>query len=161
MPIFFLIFVLIPVLEISVFILVGNQIGLLATVAIILTTALIGATMLRHQGLSVLRRAQKTLDEGGIPVESVIDGIGLLLAGAFLITPGLITDVAGFTLLVAPLRRKIAHYIIKYAMKKGALKMSTYQNTTNHGSQNSGQTKQSKNIIDAEYENVDPHDPQK
>ena len=101
--ILFLIFVVIPLAEIAVFIVIGGIIGIPATIALVIITALIGTVLLRMQGLSVLQRAQTAVQEGRIPVDSVIDGVCLLIAGAFLLTPGIITDTIGFLLFIPQL----------------------------------------------------------
>jgi UPF0716 protein FxsA len=99
-----LVFIVVPILEIVVFIRAGEWIGLWPTVAGVVLTAVIGAAIVRHQGLSTLARAQRSLGAGRFPVTEVFDGLCLVIAGAFLITPGFLTDSAGFVLLVPPVR---------------------------------------------------------
>ncbi len=101
----FAIFLGIPLVEIALFILIGGQIGVLATIAAVLTTAVAGALLVRHQGLSTLQKAQRELDNERIPAGALAEGLAILLAGALLLTPGFFTDAIGFTLLVPPLRR--------------------------------------------------------
>ena len=116
MPILLLIFIIVPLAEIAVFIKVGEAIGLGPTIAIVIITAIVGTALLRSQGFAALARAQNTLAEGRIPVNSVIDAVSLLTAGAFLLTPGMITDTLGF-LLFSPAFR---HGLTKLIMKKMA-----------------------------------------
>ena len=99
-----LVFIVVPILEIMVFIRAGDWIGLWPTLAGVVLTAVIGAAIVRHQGLSTLARAQRSVGEGRFPVSEVFDGLCLIMAGAFLITPGFLTDSAGFLLLVPPVR---------------------------------------------------------
>lgn len=113
---FFIIFVLIPLLEISVFILVSDKIGLGTSLLLALITAIAGGALVRHQGLQTLRMAQKSLDKGEIPSQEIFDGLCLVAAGATLITPGFITDAIGFALLIPAVRKilmdKIASKIV-------------------------------------------------
>jgi len=102
----FLIFAIVPVIEIALFIYVGSYIGILNTIAIILLTATAGAYLVRSEGLGVLYRIQKDLGEGIFPGEELINGALILLAGALLLTPGFFTDVLGF-LMVFPSTREI------------------------------------------------------
>jgi UPF0716 protein FxsA len=97
----------VPLLEIALFIKVGGWIGLGPTLALIVLTAVIGAWMLRQQGLSVLQRAQRQLADGGLPVAEVFEGLCLVIAGALLLTPGFFTDAIGALLLVPGVRRTL------------------------------------------------------
>jgi UPF0716 protein FxsA len=107
-PILALLFLLVPLIEIYVLIQVGGVIGALWTVILVVVTALLGAGLLRYQGLTTLARVRNRLDVGELPAEELIEGIFLLVAGALLLTPGFVTDAAGFSLLVPALRRWLA-----------------------------------------------------
>ena len=98
-------FIGVPLIEIALFIKVGGFIGLWPTIAIVIATAMAGTALIRHQGLSTLRRAQQEMDANRLPVRELFDGVCLLFAGALLLTPGFMTDTIGFLLLVPPLRR--------------------------------------------------------
>jgi UPF0716 protein FxsA len=98
----------VPLLEIALFIKVGGWIGLWPTLALIVLTAVVGAWMLRQQGLSVLMRAQRQLSEGTLPVAAVFEGLCLVVAGALLLTPGFFTDAIGALLLV-PIFRQVLY----------------------------------------------------
>jgi UPF0716 protein FxsA len=100
----FLILLLVPIIEIALFIEVGGLIGTWPTVGIVLLTAVIGATMLRRQGLAVLRSVHGRLAAGENPGRLLADGAMILLAGALLLTPGFFTDAVGLALLVPPVR---------------------------------------------------------
>lgn len=100
-------FIGVPLLEIALFIKVGGWIGLAPTLALIVLTAIIGALMLRQQGISVLMRAQRQLAEGSLPVAEVFEGLCLVIAGALLLTPGFFTDAVGALLLVPGVRRAL------------------------------------------------------
>ena len=108
---FLLIFILVPIIEIAAFIKIGDIIGLWPTLGCIILTAVVGTLLLRQQGLSVLQQAQGSLQDNQVPVDSVIHGGFLLVAGALLLTPGFFTDAVGFTLLIPPARKAIALFI--------------------------------------------------
>ena len=103
----FLLFALIPLAEIYVIIEVGSRIGALATLALILLTAAIGASLVRAQGIATYQAVQGALQRGELPATEMIEGLCLLVAGALLLTPGFLTDTAGFLLLTPPLRRRL------------------------------------------------------
>ncbi|MEJ6812183.1 MAG: FxsA family protein [Oceanospirillaceae bacterium] len=96
----FALFIAIPILEMVVLIQVGQQIGALWTIVLVLLTAFIGINLLRYQGLSTLSRATWRMQSGQIPAQEMLEGILLAVGGALLLTPGFVTDTIGFLLLV-------------------------------------------------------------
>lgn len=104
---FFIIFVIIPIAEISVFMAVGEHIGLGTTLLLALLTAILGGALVRHQGMQTIRDIQKSVEQGGMPLGELFDGACLIAAGATLITPGFVTDTIGFLLLFPPVRAAI------------------------------------------------------
>lgn len=116
MPILFLIFILIPIIEITLFIKLGGYLGLLPTIGLVFLTAIVGVTLLRWQGMATLLRAKSRMAEGKMPAQEMAEGILLAIAGAFLLTPGFFTDAIGFVLLFPPVRRMV------YAYFKGRMK---------------------------------------
>ncbi len=103
-PVFTLIFLIVPIVEVYLLIQVGQVIGALWTVFLVVLTAVIGIRLLRIQGLSTLMRAQQKMQAGQAPASEMLEGVGLVLAGAFLLTPGFFTDAVGFLLLFPPSR---------------------------------------------------------
>ena len=95
---------IIPILEIVVFILVGRQIGVLWTLGCILLTAVIGSALLRIQGFSILSRIRSETEQGRLPGRELGDGAMILVAGILLLTPGFVTDAIGFALFVPAFR---------------------------------------------------------
>ncbi len=95
-----LLFTVIPLIELYLLIQVGRYLGSFQTIMIVLITGIIGGLLARSQGLSVQRQIRVDLQNGIIPTDSIIDGCFLLIAGALLITPGMITDIFGFVLMV-------------------------------------------------------------
>jgi UPF0716 protein FxsA len=94
----------IPILEIGVFIIVGGQIGVINTLLAIVLTAFIGTILLRQQGFALLAKAQGQMDQGKLPGKELAHGVMLLAAGLLLLTPGFVTDTIGFLLLVPAVR---------------------------------------------------------
>lgn len=117
----FLLFSIIPVVELALLIKVGTIIGTLNTIALVAGTALLGSYLVRMEGLGVITRFQQNMMEGVFPAEEILDGAMLLVAGALLVTPGILTDVVGF-LLVFPLSREWIKKVLRVYIKK---RMST------------------------------------
>ena len=100
---------IVPILEIGVFIILGGQIGVINTLLGIVLTAVIGTVLLRRQGFALIGQAQKQMDQGNIPGKELAHGVMLLAAGLLLLTPGFVTDTFGFLLLVPTIRDGIFH----------------------------------------------------
>ena len=109
----FLLFLLIPLVEIYFLIQVGSVVGAIPTVALVVFTALLGAMLLRFQGLATLQRTRSTLSQGQVPAMEMFEGVLLLFSGALLLTPGFVTDAIGFLFLIPPLRKIVIHWFLK------------------------------------------------
>lgn len=107
-----LLFTVVPLIELALLIQIGRVIGLAATIAIVLLTGIVGATLARWQGLATLRRVQTEMAEGRVPTDALVDGLLILVAGAVLFTPGLITDTIGFLLLIPPTRAAVRRALV-------------------------------------------------
>jgi UPF0716 protein FxsA len=103
-PILVVVFILVPLAELAVLIAVGEWIGLVPTLLLLLTVSVLGAWLAKREGLVAWRRLQQALADGRMPTVEVADGAMILLAGALLLTPGFLTDVAGILLLLPPTR---------------------------------------------------------
>lgn len=101
----FVLFLLVPLVEIYLLIQVGGVIGALPTVFLVVFTAVLGALLLRHQGLYTYARVQQALARGELPTVAMLEGVILLICGALLLTPGFFTDTLGFLGLIPPLRQ--------------------------------------------------------
>jgi UPF0716 protein FxsA len=160
---FLLIFIVVPIIEIVLLIQVGQMIGWLATILIVILTAFIGTSLLRYQGFGVMARASETLSAGKMPMEPVIEGMCLLVAGAFLLTPGLLTDTVGFLLLVPVLRIGLAKWILQRILASGAINVSVFRSSTDDGgysesySDFSSRPQGQDGVIDGEFERIDEH----
>ena len=140
--IIFIFFLTIPFLEIYFLLKIGSLIGVFPTVLMVVFTAVLGAWLLRRQGLSTLQRFQNSLAQGQIPAMEMIEGAILLVGGALLLTPGFFTDALGFACLVPVTRHKIASLIIeKHLIQAGA---SFRQKTERNGK-----------VIEGEYKKED------
>ncbi len=112
-----LLFTIIPLLELTLLIEIGQRIGVLNTVAIVLLTGVAGAALARSQGFGIFNRIQMELSRGQVPGDSLIDGAMILAGALLLLTPGLITDAFGFLLLLPPTRQVLRTYL-KGAFRK-------------------------------------------
>lgn len=110
MPLLLLALILVPLAEIAIFITIGKYIGVTGTLACVLLTAIVGAVLMRHQGLRTLRAAQAAVGRGEPPVRHLFDGVCIFVAGAFLLTPGFLTDTVGLLLLVPPVRASLGRW---------------------------------------------------
>ena len=104
-------FVFLPLAELYVLLKVGDAIGVLPTIALLFLDSLLGTVLLRSQGRIVWRRFQEAMAAGRMPHREVQDGVAVIFGGAFLITPGFLTDVIGFLLLAPPTRRPLVRLI--------------------------------------------------
>ena len=119
-------FIVVPVLDLALLFKTGQVIGGWATLALVVGTALTGAFIISRQSRSVVRRTLEAAAEGRPPVAPVLDGLFLLVAGALLLTPGLMTDVAALLLLVPPVRRAIARASVRWLMRRAQLRVEIY-----------------------------------
>ncbi|SVC36116.1 uncharacterized protein METZ01_LOCUS288970, partial [marine metagenome] len=100
----FLLFVVVPILELMVIVQVGQSLGAWNTVAVLLIDSLAGAWLVKHQGLGLIRKSRERLRNGEMPGEEISAGIAVLFAGALMLTPGFVTDAVGLLLLIPPVR---------------------------------------------------------
>lgn len=119
MGVFLFLFIVMPIVEMVVLIKVGGMIGALNTVGLVLLTAVIGAALLRQQGLSTLLRANQRLNSGELPAREVAEGLILAVGGALLLTPGFVTDTIGFLCLLPGSRQWLAGHALKRMMVSG------------------------------------------
>lgn len=106
--VFFIVFIVVPLLELYVLIEVGSEIGALPTILLTILTALVGGLLMKYQGLQVVQQAQMAVAKGETPQQQVIEGMMIFIGGAMLLLPGLVTDFLGFLLLLPPIRVALA-----------------------------------------------------
>lgn len=125
----FILFVLVPILELVLLIQLGRVVGVLPTVGLVLLTGAVGAWLARREGLRVLFRFQNELASARLPAQSAFDGVCILVGGAFLLTPGVLTDLVGFALLLPPSRRWLQKKIrrgLQRRIEEGTVRVVTF-----------------------------------
>ena len=127
MGVFLFLFIVMPIVEMVVLIKVGAIIGALNTVGLVLLTAVIGAALLRQQGLSTLLRANQRLNSGELPAREVAEGLILAVGGALLLTPGFVTDTFGFFCLLPGSRQWLAGQAMKRMVVAGQSASFTFR----------------------------------
>ena len=108
----FLLFVIMPIMEIAVLIHVGDIIGGWNTVLLVILSAMIGAYLVKREGVATLAQAQVKIAQGQVPAEEIGAGLLLLIAGVLLVTPGFITDILGLLLTLPTTRRYLASHVV-------------------------------------------------
>ncbi len=125
----FFLFTLVPLLELYLLIRLGTYIGAVDTIAIVIGTGVAGGLLAKSQGLAVLDRMRAELNQGRLPAESLFDGLLILIAGAMLVTPGLLTDGLGLLLLIPWSRQVIKSWLKRKMQEKiseGEIHISTH-----------------------------------
>lgn len=116
MPILVLLFLVVPIVELYVLIQVGEEIGALNTIGLLLVISVVGAWLAKREGLGVWRRIQEQVEAGKVPGADLVDAFLILLAGALLLTPGFVTDVLAIALLLPPTRALVRRTMRKRYM---------------------------------------------
>jgi UPF0716 protein FxsA len=121
-----LLFVVVPLLELALLIWIGQVVGLLPTILLVFSTGVLGAVLARREGLRTLSDLQGELAQGRLPGQALMDGLSVLVGGAFLLTPGILTDVTGFLLLLPPTRRWLQRRVrrrLERAVEEGTIRV--------------------------------------
>lgn len=113
-----LLLIVIPAIEIGVFIWTGSYIGVWSVISLIILTGVVGAWIVKQQGIETWRRAQMNIQRGELPREQILDGICVIIGAIFLITPGFVTDILGFLLVIPWTRRPFKWYLTYVIAKK-------------------------------------------
>ena len=147
----FLVFFSIPVVEMYLLIEVAERIEALPTILLVMLTAVLGVSLIRQQGLSTLTKGIRRLNQAEIPAAEIIEGVLLAVAGAFLITPGFLTDFIGFMIIIPITRRITALMLLK--------RMAARADFRTHGSDLRGGSNKTRDtsgsVIEGEYEKKD------
>ena len=120
-----LLFVLTPLIELAILVYLGTIIGALYTILIVVATGILGAFMARNQGLAAISRIRGSIERGIMPSTEIFDGALILVGGLLLLTPGIITDIIGFTLLVPQTRGIIGRWLrslIRRRIQRGEIR---------------------------------------
>ena len=150
---FFLFFIAIPIVEVILFITVGKYIGLWNTILIIIVTGIIGAILVKSQGVAIFNKALEEIKSNKMPLFSIFEGIAILIAGAFLLTPGFLTDTLGCVLLIPKTRDIIIKYITSYLEKKTIYKKKSKYDKNEEDKKNK--------IFEGSFEEIDGNEKKK
>jgi len=121
-----LLFLLTPAIELGLLIKVDSLIGFPATIGLIVATGIVGSFLARREGINTWRRLNERLNRGDLPGKELVDGVIILVAGALLVTPGVLTDAVGFLGLLPPTRALIRRLLmrrLKSKVEEGSLQM--------------------------------------
>lgn len=118
-PVLLLMFIVVPIIEIALFVQVGGFLGLWPTIGLVLITAFIGASMVRSQGLQTLMSVQSCLQQGELPAQQIVEGVMLAVSGVLLLTPGFMTDALGMLVLLPAPRAALAKQIMSKVKVQG------------------------------------------
>lgn len=118
MALLVILFIVVPIIELYVIIQVGQAIGVLPTLALLLADAVLGSLLLRHQGRGAWQRFNLALREGRFPGREVADGLMIAIGGTLLLTPGFVTDIVGLILLIPPTRAVIRRLMRAYVGRR-------------------------------------------
>lgn len=129
---------IIPLMEIAAFVVIGGQIGVVATLALVVVTAIIGSILLRIQGFGLINRIQAEMNSGRVPARELVHGVMLLVAGVLLLTPGFVTDTVGFLLFVPPFRDGLWSFLRNRVQVVGAAGAGFEHQTPKGGRQEGG-----------------------
>ncbi len=146
----FLAFVVVPIVEIAVFLQVGSYIGVPATLGLIILTAIAGTMLVRSQGIDVIRKVQDSTNRGEMPVAALAQGLFVLIAGVLLLTPGFATDTLGFALLIPPVRELIGAKLWKL-IEPNVVTSTQWSSTHTRGNPN----RPGSTVIDIEAVEID------
>ncbi|MCW3041038.1 MAG: FxsA family protein [Solirubrobacterales bacterium] len=133
MPLLLLLIVVVPLVEIYVLIRVGQAIGALWTVALLLADSFLGAALMRSQGRRAWTTFAAALGQGRVPAKETLDGALVIFGGAFLITPGFVSDIFGFLLLLPPTRAVIRRLVLRSFTSRFSAAMRAGQFVTGRG----------------------------
>jgi len=113
LPVLVVLFVFVPIVELAVIIQVGHAIGVVETLLLMLLVSVVGAWLVKREGIGVWRRAQRQLDTGVMPGRELVDGVLIMVAGALLLLPGFVSDCLGILLLLPPVRAVVRGLVIR------------------------------------------------
>ncbi|MDO6543861.1 FxsA family protein [Photobacterium sanguinicancri] len=111
-PILMFLFIVVPIVEIALFVQVGGFLGMWPTIGLVLVTAIVGASLVRSQGIATLMSVQGKLAQGELPAQQIVEGVMLAVAGVLLLTPGFMTDFLGMAVLLPAPRAYLAKQLM-------------------------------------------------
>ena len=144
----FLLFIVVPIVEIVLFIKIGSLLGLWLTILVVVLTAIVGTNLVKSQGLNAIKQVQSSFLQGQDIARSLINGTLILIAGILLLTPGFFTDFIGITFLIPVTRNMWISYGIKHF--PGFVFINS-----NNNSKNNPHFKEKNDVIDGDYTDLD------
>jgi len=142
-----ILFTVVPLVELWLLLWIGSRTGLVFTVSLVLATGILGAALARQQGWQAWRGIHEQLARGQMPTSALVDGLMILTAGTLLITPGVLTDLVGFSLLVPPLRSLLKRRVAAWLKSRTDVHIDTFHSEDMSETQSSNQSP----VIDAEF----------
>ena len=142
-----ILFTVVPLVELWLLLWIGSRTGLVFTVSLVLATGILGAALARQQGWQAWRGIHEQLARGQMPTSALVDGLMILTAGTLLITPGVLTDLVGFSLLVHPLRSLLKRRVATWLKSRTDVHINTSHSEDIPETQSSNQSP----VIDAEF----------
>jgi len=121
-------FTVVPFIELYLLLAIGRQVGLVPTLAMVLVTGLVGASLARREGARVMRSWRESMARGQVPEDGILSGALVLVGGALLVAPGVFTDVVGLLLLLPPTRRFVAARLrrsLERKVRDGSMRVTT------------------------------------
>lgn len=149
-------------LELYLLFQLGSATSPLFAIGLVILTGIVGAALARQQGANVIQRIQSELGSGKMPADSLTDGVLILIAGVLLITPGILTDLFGFSLLIPPIRKLMKVFAVQYFKNRIVVKTTQAAGqawTTHTWSSGTQQPAADPDIIDVEFRHVNEEDP--
>ncbi len=158
-----LLLTVVPLVELMILLRIAKWINWEYTIALVIVTGIIGAWLARREGIKTFLKIQTDLQSGVAPASTMIDGVLILVAGAFLVTPGVLTDVCGFCLLIAPIRTRIRKKLAEAFQSRIVTLHPTHDHTGPdpfHTNSNSSDSVQPDPFIDIQATSVDAEEKQ-
>ena len=121
-----LLFLVVPFVELFVLIQVGQAIGAIPTIGLLIVISVVGAWLVKREGIGLVRRAQEQIRRGQVPGRELVDGVLVLVAGALMLSPGFFTDVFGIALLIPPVRAALRTLVSAQLAKRAALRLDRF-----------------------------------
>lgn len=160
-PILLVLFIVVPIIEIGLFIQVGGFLGLWPTIALVIVTAFVGASLVRSQGIQTLMSVQSKMQQGELPAQQILEGVMLAVAGVLLLTPGFMTDALGMLVLLPAPRAMIAKQLMsRVKVANSSSSFYSHSNFQQGGfeQRNPFQDQQQGDTFEGEYEKKDDDD---
>ncbi|GAB6138089.1 FxsA family protein [Halanaerobaculum tunisiense] len=150
-----LLFSVVPLLELAFLLKVGEYVGFLPTVILVAGTGIVGVSLARKQGLAIISKVKRNLNQGQLPKDSLLDGLLILIGGVTLLTPGLLTDITGFVLIIPGTREGIKGLVKRKIKDKIIIEDYNYNQRWQETKEEPKEEEIEEDIIIEDYEEID------